>query len=107
MEYGPSGSGAYVADVPGALVNTFHYSNAVLVRGDVIKALLSSIDSPVLVKVLGKLDPETNVANLTLDATDVEFPVSYDTILKVREDGEGTRNLVFRAFKRHFTIYIK
>ena len=45
MEYGPSGSGAYVADVPGALVNTFHYSNAVLVRGDVIKALLSSLDA--------------------------------------------------------------
>ena len=67
----------------------------------------SSFDRPVLAKVLGKLDSETDVANLTLDATDVVFPVTYDTRLKVKEDGEGSRNLVFHARKKTFMIYIR
>lgn len=67
----------------------------------------SSLDSPVLLKVLGKLDAETDVANLKLDATGVAFPVPYNTTLKVKEDGEGSRNLVFRAVKKTFMIYIR
>ena len=67
----------------------------------------SSHDSPVLAKVLGKLDAETDVANLTLDATDVVFPVSYDTRLKVQSDGEGSRNLVFHARRKTFVIFVK
>ena len=67
----------------------------------------SSLDSPVLLKVLGKLDPGTDVANLKLDATGVAFPVPYNTTLKVKEDGEGSRNLVFRAVKKTFMIYIR
>jgi glycerophosphoryl diester phosphodiesterase len=67
----------------------------------------SSLDSPVLKKVLGKLDPGTDVANLKLDATGVAFPVPYNTTLKVKEDGEGSRNLVFRAVKKTFMIYIR
>ena len=67
----------------------------------------SSLDSPVLKKVLGKLDSETDVANLTLDATDVAFPVTYDTRLKVQPDGEGSRNLVFHARRKTFVIYIR
>ncbi|MBQ2625709.1 MAG: C10 family peptidase [Kiritimatiellae bacterium] len=46
MQYGPNGSGASVSDVPDALVNTFHYSNAVFVQSDIIdKALLPSLDA--------------------------------------------------------------
>ena len=67
----------------------------------------SSLDSPVLKKVLGKLDPGTDVANLKLDATGVAFPVEYNTSLRVKEDGEGSRNLVFRAVKKTFMIYIR
>ena len=67
----------------------------------------SSLDSPVLSKVLGKLDSETDVANLTLDATDVAFPVTYDTRLKVQSDGEGSRNLVFHARRKTFVIFVK
>lgn len=67
----------------------------------------SSLDRPVLLKVLGKLDPGTDVANLKLDATGVAFPVPYNTTLKVKEDGEGSRNLVFRAVKKTFMIYIR
>ena len=60
-----------------------------------------------LKKVLGKLDSETDVASLTLDATDVVFPVSYDTRLKVQSDGEGSRNLVFHARRKTFVIFVK
>ena len=67
----------------------------------------SSLDSPVLVKVLGKLDSETNLADLTLDATDVEFPVPYITSLKAKPDGEGSSNLVFHAVRKTFVIFIK
>ena len=67
----------------------------------------SSLDSPVLSKVLGKIDSETDVANLTLDATDVAFPVAYDTRLRVQSDGEGSRNLVFHARRKTFVIYFK
>ncbi len=67
----------------------------------------SSLDSPVLAKVLGRLDSETDVANLTLDATNVAFPVTYDTRLKVQSDGEGSRNLVFHARRKTFVIFVK
>ena len=59
-------------------------------------------------KKLGLLDPETNAANFTLDATGVTFPPrgTYSTSLRTIEE-DGLVYLMFRAAKNTLRIYIR
>jgi len=59
-------------------------------------------------KKLGLLDPETNAANFTLDATGVTFPPrgTYSTSLRTVEE-DGLVYLMFRAAKNTLRIYIR
>ena len=59
-------------------------------------------------KKLCKLDPETNVGNLTLDATGVTFPPkgTYSTRLRTVEENASVY-LMFRASKNTLRIYLR